>query len=187
MEGLPNESAQVYKWIRDFVVKHKLCPFAGKPLRAGTIRFQVCEADDWESLEQICLSELELIAFEPESLIETSLLIFPNALGDFYQYLTFVDWAQKALENRNLSGDIQIASFHPDYQFAESKIDDPANFTNRSPYPMIHFIREDSISRALENYTDPDSIPERNITLLRKLGTEAILAQLKSIGSNHEI
>jgi len=163
------------------VVKHNLCPFAGKPLHAGTIRFEVSEAINWENAQEDALQELLLIANEPVSLIETSLLLFPNALTDFQDYLDFINWMEAVLEDTNLSGEIQVASFHPNYQFAGSTSNDPANYTNRSPFPMLHFIREASISKALEHYSNPEAIPERNIALLQAMGLAAVDAAFRQI------
>lgn len=163
------------------MVKHNLCPFAGKPLQAGNIRFVVSEAERWENAQEDALQELLLISNEPASLIETSLLIFPKALSDFQDYLDFTDWMQAVLEETELEGAIQVASFHPDYQFAGSLANDPANYTNRSPFPMIHFIREASISKALEHYPNPEKIPERNIALLQSMGLAAVEAAFRQI------
>lgn len=163
------------------MVKHNLCPFAGKPLHAGKIRFEVSEATNWESAQEVALQELLLIANEPASLIETSLLIFPKTLSDFQAYLEFIDWMQAVLEKTKLEGQIQVASFHPEYQFAGTVAYDPANYTNRSPFPMVHFIREASITKALEHYSDPKAIPQRNIALLQSMGLAAVEAAFRQI------
>ncbi|MEM6726586.1 MAG: DUF1415 domain-containing protein [Bacteroidota bacterium] len=170
-----------YQWVSDFVVRYHLCPFAGKPLKAGTIRFEVSNALDWATAQEDALRELELIANEPAALIETSLLIFPTVLDGFQDYLSFIEWLEAVLEAINLSGEIQVASFHPDYQFAGSAVNDPANHTNRSPFPMVHFIREESISKALEHYPDPEAIPARNIAFLQSMGLEAVEAAFRQI------
>lgn len=101
---------------------------------------------------------------------ETSLLIHPDVLTDFLDYNDFLDLADQLLEELELDGVIQIASFHPDYQFADSTPDDPANCSNRSPYPMLHLLREDSIAAATEPLSDPDLVYRRNIQTLRRIG-----------------
>ena len=110
-----------------------------------------------------------LSAADPEQ-VETTLLIHPQVLGDFLAYNDFLDVADAVVEGLELDGVIQVASFHPQYQFADTAADDIENFSNRSPYPTLHLIREDSLSRVIESIDDPDAIYERNIERLRALG-----------------
>ena len=113
-------------------------------------------------------TELRHIDKTPE--VETTLLIFANAVPDFHEYLDLLDMTQAWLEEQELEGIFQLASFHPQYQFANSDPDDEANYTNRSPFPVIHILREDSVERAVGSHPDPTMIPERNITLAREKG-----------------
>lgn len=159
-------------WLEQVVIGLNLCPFAVTPWRQDRIGFRVSMATSAEQLAEDLVKELlNLQASEPAE-CETSLLIHPGVLTDFPDYNDFLDLADRLLEQLGLDGLIQIASFHPDYQFADSAPDDPANCTNRSPYPMLHLLREDSIAAATEPLSDPDLIYQRNIQTLRRLGLE---------------
>jgi hypothetical protein len=109
---------------------------------------------------------LRLQAVDPEQ-VDTTLLIHPQVLGDFYDFNDFLAEVDELVEKLGLEGELQVASFHPDYCFAGSAADDPANYTNRSPYPMLHLLREASVTRAVDTFPDTESIPERNVELLR--------------------
>lgn len=165
--------AATRRWLEGAVIGLNLCPFARAPLAAGRIRFSVSRAETEEALLDDLQSELRrLVAASPEE-CETSLLIHPHVLADFADYNDFLDAADKVLKRLKLVGHIQIASFHPDYQFSGTRADDMGNFTNRSPYPMLHLLREDSIEHALAAYPEPDRIYRRNIEALRALGRAA--------------
>ncbi len=166
---------QTRRWIEQFVVGLALCPFAEPVLRANTLRIAVSDARTEADLAAATLTELDLLQSAPESELVTSVLVFSAALGDFDDYLDFLGLAEALLEEAGLEGVVQIASFHPNYCFAEVEPNDASHYSNRSPYPMLHFIREAALTRALENYPDPELIPERNIERLRKLGTPAAL------------
>ena len=161
---------QSKKWIEQFVIALNLCPFAGVPFRKDQIRYVVEEAETEELLLKSVLSELAYLYGVPAFETETTLIIYSNALKDFLDYNDFVGVAESLLEEANLNGVIQIASFHPNYQFAGVPVDDPANYTNRSPYPMLHLLRESSITNAVDTYPEVDAIPERNMQLLRHRG-----------------
>lgn len=172
------------RWVERFVVGLNLCPFAAPLLRdgdRGRLRIAVCTATDIEQLATAVLDELELLRATPEAELTTSLLVFERALADFDDYLDFLALAEDLLHDSGLEGSLQIASFHPDYQFEGSPVHDVANFTNRAPYPMLHFLREDTVSRALERYADPEAIPLRNIERLRALGNDAVRELLAKI------
>lgn len=156
------------KWLQDVVIGLNLCPFARREFDAGRIHFAVTEETDLEALLMAFATELSRLDKTPE--IETSLLIFANAVPDFLDYLELLDMAQAWLEDLELEGIFQLASFHPAYQFDGSALDDEANFTNRSPFPVIHILREDSVERAVASHPDPGMIPERNIQLAREKG-----------------
>jgi len=164
----------VKKWVEDMVVGLNLCPFAKRELLADRVRFFVSTAKTEEQLLIDLHSELNLL--NDDDGIETTLLIHPAVLLDFSDYNQFLDYAEGLLVELGLDGVYQIASFHPDYQFADTETDDVENYTNRSPYPMLHLIREQSLERAVANHPNPEQIPERNVALLRELGREKILA-----------
>lgn len=167
----------VKKWVEDMVVGLNLCPFAKRELLADRVRFFVSEAKSEEQLLMDLHSELNML--NADDGIETTLLIHPAVLQNFSEYNQFLDYAEGLLVELELEGVYQIASFHPDYQFADTEPDDVENYTNRAPYPILHLIREKSLERAVANYPNPEQIPERNVALLRDLGREKILALLK--------
>ncbi len=181
-------SAHTRRWIADFVVGENLCPFAAPVLGLNgldgpLLRIAVCTQHAEVELAQAVLHELDLLQRTPESELATSVLVFSDGLTAFDDYLDFLGFAEELLEECGLEGVIQIASFHPDYVFDGVRADDASHYSNRSPWPMLHFIREDQITRALQNHPDPDAIPERNIAHLRALGTPAITALLTRIRS----
>lgn len=159
-------------WLENVVIGLNLCPFAGSPWRQGRVRFKLSEARSQQQLAEDLAEELLALHAADPAECETSLLIHPHILTDFIDYNDFLDLADRLLESLELDGILQIASFHPDYQFADSPADDPANCTNRSPYPMLHLLREASIEAATANLPNPDLIYERNIQTLRQLGME---------------
>src|SRR6056297_3210587 len=160
------------RWLERSVIGLNLCPFAASPWREERVRMRVSNATRLQQLADDLADELmALNAAEPVD-CETTLLIHPEVLGDFLDYNDFLDIADRRLEELDLDGTIQIASFHPDYRFADTEADDPANCTNRSPYPTLHLLREASIEAAVARHPDPDAIYERNIRKLRELGRE---------------
>ena len=165
-------------WLEKLVIGLNLCPFAKLPFNQNRIRY-VVESGDKEALMQTFLSELALLTEKTDKEVETTLIIHPNVLTDFYDYLDFVAEADEQIDDSGLRGTIQVASFHPDYQFAGTNPEDVENYTNRSPFPMLHLIREDSIEKALEHYPDPEMIPERNIETMKRLGLEGVQQILK--------
>ncbi len=162
------------QWLEKVVIGLNLCPFAGLPWRQGRIRFRVSNATHPRQLAEDLADELLALERADPAECETTLLIHAQVLGDFLDYNDFLGIADQLLEDMALVGTIQIASFHPDYQFADSQPDDPANCTNRSPYPMLHLLREASIEAAIANTPDPDSIFERNVRKLRELGMDGL-------------
>ena len=159
------------------VVGLNFCPFAKRELVQNRVRFSVSDAVTEEQLLVDLQAELELLS--SDEAVETTLLIHPKVLQDFYDYNQFLSRADNLLAQIGLVGVYQIASFHPDYQFGGTEPDDVENYTNRSPYPMLHLIREESLERAIANYPDSDRIPERNIALLKSLGRDKIQALLE--------
>ena len=166
------------QWVEDVVVGYNLCPFAKRELVKNRVRFTVTNATNEDDLLQALHAELQRLEDEPE--IETTLLIHPGALQDFYAYNEFLDAADALLAYLELEGVYQIASFHPDYQFAETEPGAAENYTNRSPYPMLHLLREASLEAAIDSHPDVDGIPDRNIALMNELGAE----KMRSILAN---
>jgi len=166
------------KWVEDVVVGYNLCPFAKRELVRNRVRFVVSEAKTEDELLQALHSELQRLEDEPE--IETTLLIHPGVLQDFGPYNEFLDAADGLLAYLDMEGVYQIASFHPDYQFAETEPDAAENYTNRSPFPMLHLLREASLEAAIDSYPDVDGIPEKNIELMNELGSDKMRSILHS-------
>ncbi|KTC72421.1 hypothetical protein Lbir_1196 [Legionella birminghamensis] len=160
------------QWIENFIIRFNLCPFAKKEMRKKSVRFQVAEVSNMEEALQALLDELVYLESNPA--IETSFLIYPQHFEDFFYYLELVERGDSLIQKVNLEGVFQIASFHPDYYFANTPSDDVCNYTNRSPYPMLHLLREANLEKAIERYGDTESIPENNMRLLRTLGLEAV-------------
>lgn len=168
----------VHLWLQRLVVDLNLCPFAKREWVKNRVRCVVSEAQTEDQLLAALQCELERL--ERDSSIETTLLIHPQVLQDFGDYNQFLDVADGLLTDRQLDGVYQIASFHPDYQFAGTVPDAAENYSNRSPYPLLHLLREDSLERAIASYPDVDGIPARNIARLNRLGTNALKALLDS-------
>lgn len=161
-----------HQWLEKVVIGLNLCPFAASPWRQGRVRSRISEATSQQQLAEDLAEELLALQASDPAERETTLLIHPHVLDDFFDYNDFLDLADRLLEDLGLDGTIQVASFHPDYRFADSQPDDPANCTNRSPYPMLHLLREASIEAATAHMPDPDLIYERNIKKLRELGMD---------------
>ena len=159
-------------WVDKAVIGLNLCPFAKAVQVKGQVRYAVSDARDAGALYLDLKVELALLAATDTSEIDTCLLIHPHVLQDFLDYNDFLDLADAAIDELDLTGDIQIASFHPDYQFSGTSPDDIENFTNRSPYPILHLLREDSIERAVEAFPDASEIYEKNMETLQRLGLD---------------
>jgi hypothetical protein len=156
-------------WLEKDVIGLNLCPFAQAVHAAGRIRYVVSEAQTVKALRADLIEELLFLKETDPEKVDTTLLIHPRVLEDFYEFNDFLDIADSVVNDLGLRGDIQVASFHPRYQFEGTEPDDVTNRTNRSPYPTLHLLREASVERALENYPDPDEIPQRNIETMRRL------------------
>ncbi len=157
----------VIDWFERVVLGENLCPFAHKPHARQAIQFELTQASN----EADCLADLylQLHNMEHNPGIETVLLIVPNCLGRFEDYLDFLELADRFIAQEGWAGVFQIASFHPDYQFSDAPHDDHANWTNRSPFPLLHLLRERSLSAAIDTHPDVEGIPARNIQRLRGL------------------
>lgn len=172
-------------WVERAVIGYNLCPFARKPSEAEQVRYVVSDAATPETLLQDTIEELEHLLATDMEVVETTVLIHPCVLQDFLDYNDFLDIIDALLEEEEYAGLFQVASLHPDYQFAGTEPDDAENYTNRSPYPILHLLRIDAVAKAVDAYPDPDQIPQRNIELMEKLGAEkmrALLDDCLSIG-----
>ena len=165
--------ANTVDWLEKAVIGLNLCPFAKAVHVKGQIRYVVSDADTPEELLEKLMEELQYLADADPEQVDTTLLIHPNVLADFEDYNEFLDVADAALEDLQLDGELQVASFHPDYQFADTHKNDIENYTNRSPYPTLHLLREDSVERAVEAFPEASDIFEKNIATLRALGHDA--------------
>jgi uncharacterized protein len=168
---------QVRHWLEVFVIELNLCPFAKRELTNERVKFAVSDA----STEEQLLADLqqELSHLQEDNEIETTLLIHPQVLQDFDDYNQFLNIADALLEEEGLLGIYQIASFHPNYRFADTEFGDAENYSNRSPYPILHLLRESSLEREIARHQDTSLIPERNIQLLRELGAAKLQTLLQ--------
>lgn len=164
--------AQTRAWLVRAVIGLNLCPFAKAPWAKGRVRFVVSEATETDALLACLADELARLAASKEAEIETTLLIHPHVLGDFADYNDFLDAADGAVDELGLEGIVQVASFHPQYCFAGNRPEDIDNATNRSPFPMLHLLREASVTRAADSFPDADAIYEANIATMRRLGSD---------------
>ena len=162
--------AETRAWVDRAVIGLNLCPFAKAPQVKGLVRYAASAATDPAALLADLITELERLAESKPEKLETTLLIHPGVLADFADYNDFLEVAEDTVAELDLEGVIQVASFHPNYQFDGSEADDIGNATNRSPYPSLHLIREESIDRAVEAFPDAETIYETNIATLEKLG-----------------
>jgi uncharacterized protein len=163
---------QTRQWIESFIIGLNLCPFAKREMDKERVRLQVSNKTTVEEALTCLMMEIELL--DSDSLIETTLLIFPAFLHDFFDYLDFVYLAESLLEDSGYEGIYQLATFHPDYCFADALKDDVTNYTNRAPYPMIHILREDSVEKAISYYGNTDDIPNKNKACLEALGLSEV-------------
>ena len=160
------------QWLEKAVIGLNLCPFAKAPYHKGQVRITVSHARHLDGFLEDLDSELQLLAATPEEEIETTLLVQPDLFGDFLTFNDMLDLADAAIAEHDLEGVVQIAPFHPDFQFEGSAENDISNYTNRSPYPTLHLIRESSIAKAAQAFPDAESIFGRNIALLESMGHE---------------
>lgn len=164
------------RWIESVILDCDFCPFAGREFARNSIHYNVIRGGELERCLESVIEECVLLDAETE--IETSLLLFPDACADFDDFLDFAGIADALLIDQGYEGIYQLASFHPDYCFADQDVNDPANYTNRSPYPTLHLLRESSLERVLGDHPDPDLIPQRNIDFARRQGLDKMRALL---------
>jgi hypothetical protein len=171
--------ARSQTWLQHAVIGLNLCPFARAVQARGLVRWACSDARRPATLRQALALEMQRLRDTPASQIDTTLLVHPWVLADFTDYNQFLDEADALLDELGLDGVLQVASFHPDYRFAGTRADDIGNATNRSPYPMLHLLREASVERALAQFGDSDAIVEHNQRRMRALGPHG-WAQLQS-------
>ena len=172
MNKVPDEAviAATRTWVERAVIGLNLCPFAKVVHVKNQIRYVLSRATTQEALLKDLMEELEFLAGVPAEKTETTLLIHPDVLNDFLDYNDFLDVVDAALEDMDLEGEIQVATFHPHYQFVDTQPNDIENFTNRSPYPMLQLLRESSVVHAVSIYPEASKIFDKNIETIRKLG-----------------
>ena len=173
-------------WIERTVIAFNLCPFARKPYSGEQVRYVVSDATDPEQLLADLQQELEHLRATDPKVLETTVLIHPWVLQDFLDYNDFLDVVD-ALLAQGYEDEFQVASLHPDYQFAGTEADDAENYTNRSPYPVLHLLRVEGVAKVISGYPRPEAIPERNIAQMENLGTEhmrAILDECMKLGED---
>ena len=165
-------SEHTKQWLEKAVIGLNLCPFAKAPHVKNLVRIVVSEARHLDGFLEDLDRELQLLGNTPASELETTLLVHPTLFPDFETFNQMLEIADDAVVENELEGIVQIAPFHPDFQFEGTEADDISNYTNRSPYPTLHLIREDSIAKAAEAFPDTSAIFDRNIALLEKMGHE---------------
>lgn len=176
---LPAETTR--RWIESWIVGLNLCPFAKRVFDEDTIRYVVSSADTPEALLEELARELQTLVGARREAVETSFLIHPQTLADFLDFNDFLGVAENLVLDLGLSGTVQLVGFHPQFQFADTPGDAPENYTNRSPFPMIHLLREVSVTEVSGKPEELAQIPIRNTKVLAALGTKAIEARLKDL------
>ena len=166
--------SRVERWVEAVVIGLNLCPFASAALRRRQLSIVIADSD----LVEDCLQQLtdEADALVAGDLQATTLLVLPEGFADFDDYLDLLAMAEALLEDIGLDEQLQLASFHPDYQFEDTDFDDVENWTNRAPFPILHLLTEESVTRAVDSHPDPEGIPDTNIDRLEQMGTEALIA-----------
>lgn len=166
-------------WVESFVVGQNVCPFAKREIDRQTVRFVALSAKDPVEAMQGLIDECRRLDTEPE--IETTLVVLTEGVDDFDDYLDLLGLAEALMEDQGYEGTYQLASFHPDYCFHGAQEEDAENYTNRSPWPMFHVLREAGIERALAHYPDPEQIPQRNAQRMREIGRQQLAEWLEAL------
>jgi len=169
------------RWVEDIVIGLNLCPFARRVFDADLVRYVVTPVADEKELLTTLADELQSLARAPRTAVETTLLIHPLALADFLDYNDFLGMADQLLDILKLTGVIQVAGFHPLFQFADTTPDAVENYTNRSPFPMLHLLREDSVTEVADDPERLLDIPRRNVEVLNQLGRDEVLKRLRAV------
>lgn len=182
----PNEASEVLatkEWLNDIVIGLNICPFAKKEFVNNTIHYHLSKTEQVKTALHEFIEQCQYLQNHDE--LETTLIIYGNGFRGFDRYLDLVDYANDLLVDSGFEGIFQVASMHPEYCFDGEDYDDASNFTNRSPYPIIHIIRETSMSRVLSVYNEPEKIPENNIKLTQEKGANFFQQVLTRIHKNH--
>jgi uncharacterized protein len=175
----PEAIVATRRWLERAVIGLNLCPFAKAVYVKQQVRFVLSDAELPEDLLEELAEELLHLRDTPAETTDTTLIVHPRVLADFLDYNDFLDRVDALIEALELDGDLQVASFHPDYRFADSDADDPGNCTNRTPYPTLHLLREASLDKAIAAYPDADVIVERNLDTMARLGLDGYRDRLK--------
>ena len=180
-DGVPAELAiaETRAWVRRAVIGLNLCPFARAVDVKDQIRYVFSDATDAEALLATLVVELQRLADTDPELVDTTMVIHPRVFADFEDFNEFLELADAAVEDLDLDGVLQVASFHPRFQFADTELDDITNATNQSPYPTLHLLREDSVDRAVAAFPEAEAIFEKNMATLEKLGPQGWAAVRK--------
>jgi hypothetical protein len=166
----------VKSWIENVIIGLNFCPFAKKEMQRQTVHYCVSHSHDIGQSLELLIEQFALLEQQPE--LQTGLLIFDEGFSDFEDYLDLVDYANGIIAQGGYTGIYQLATFHPDYCFSGEPADDPANYTNRAPYPILHILRESSLELVLRHYPEPENIPLNNIKKARELGVDKLQAFL---------
>ena len=162
------------RWLERVVIGLDLCPFAGQSIDAGGLRVEVSDAGAPDELAEVLVAELHFLESADGAPIDSTLIVHPLVFRDFLDFNDFLTIAEALLEAEGFERKFQIASFHPDYRFEGAAPAAIGNFTNRSPHPMLHILRESSLSQAIDSHPDAESIPANNITRLEAMGMPAL-------------
>lgn len=173
---------QTIQWIQTVVIQLNLCPFAKQEMDKGLVRVITSTAKTLDDAMSDLMVEMKHLDSHTD--IDTTLLVFPFCMDNFLEYIDFVDIAESSIQQYDYEGIYQLASFHPHYCFAGVAPDDVSNYTNRSPYPMLHLLREEQLEKAIDYYGDTTRIPENNIACLRALGIDKVRQMLHLINHN---
>lgn len=176
---MQNYLQQTQHWVEKIVIGLNLCPFAKPVFAKNQIKFVLSEATTLEALTNDLLVELDFLTGIEGDDTETTIIVHPHVLEDFEDYLDYIDFTMDLVAEAGLEGTLQVASFHPNYQFEGTQMTDIENYTNRSPFPMLHILREDTIEKATNTYPNIETIPERNIEKLKTIGLDGIAQILK--------
>ena len=170
----------VRNWVEKVIIGLNFCPFARREVVNNKVRYCVVNLDESKFFEALSILKEEFELLDQNPNIETTLILFQSMLSDFESFLDFLIFAEKELLTLGYEGTYQLAHFHPDYCFEGVDFEDPANFTNRAPFPVLHIIREEGLERVLKHVEDPEAIPETNIEVARRMGNKQLKALLES-------
>ncbi|MEL6179327.1 MAG: DUF1415 domain-containing protein [Myxococcota bacterium] len=174
MSTIEHAIASTRLWIEQAVIGLNLCPFVSSIYRQGRVRIVASEARSYDQAIASALAEVSHLLETPEQTTATTLIVYPYILGDFDAFLDAAYDFEELMIKAGTEGILQLATFHPDYLFEDSNPDDPANWTNRSPFPTFHLLREENVSDAIDQHPAPEGIPDRNMALVRSMGLDGL-------------